>query len=492
MKIRLITTKARYARIRTLILLITLLSSFVLHPSSLAHAQAAAVLTTLHSFGAVTNSSGDALDGANPTAGLVQGSDGYFYGTTHVGGRYGECGTVFKITSNGYLTTLYAFGSITNVYGVSLDGAGPNGLVQGSDGNFYGTTFFSQGSVFRITPSGDLTNLYSFIGGSNGDYPSAGLVQGSDGYLYGTTSDERSGFGTVFQISTNGVLTNLYSFTGGNDGANPFAGLVQGSDGYLYGTTWDDSGASIDGEFGPGTVFQISTNGALRTLYAFGMVTNANNDALDGANPAAGLVQGSDGNFYGTTYGGGTNDFGTVFEISTNGVLTNLHSFTGGNDGANPEAGLMQGSDGYFYGMTEYGGTYSNGTVFQISTNGDLTTLYSFTGGDDGWSPLAGLVQANDGSLYGTTEIGGLYGYGTVFRLTIVPEFQAATLTNNSLSLAWSTEAGGTYQLQYTSDLTSTNWINLNNPVTATGATLSTTDSLTNAPQRFYRLVLSP
>ena len=134
----------------------------------------------------------------------------------------------------------------------------------------------------------------------------------------------------------------------------------------------------------------------------------------------------------------------------------------------------------------------TTGTVFEISTNGALTTLYSFTGGNDGGSPYGDLVQGSDGNFYGTTEYGGQGGAGTIFRLTIVPEFQAVTLNNGTLSLTWSTERGGMYQLQSNSDLSSTNWINLGSPITATGATLSTTDIITNGPERFYRLVLSP
>ncbi len=233
-------------------------------------------------------------------------------------------------------------------------------------------------------------------------------------------------------------------------------------------------------------MFRITTNGALTGLHSF--------TGYDGAFPS-GLVQGRDGYFYGTTQGG--RGYGSVFKISTNGDLTSLYSFTGTNDGASPNAGLVQGSDGYFYGTTQYGGTVSAsiggfGTVFRISTNGALTTLHLFTGGNDGANPQAALLQGSDGSFYGTTSTGGAGGVGTVFRLTIVPEFQAVTLTNSTLSLTWTTEAGATYQLQYASDLSSSNWINLSGPVTATGATLSTTDSLTNGPQRFYRLMLSP
>ena len=270
---------------------------------------------------------------------------------------------------------------------------------------------------------------------------------------------------------------------------------MQGSDGLLYGTT------QYGGTNGLGTVFKISTNGALTTLYSFGVETNEDGFALDGASPEAGLVQGSDGSFYGTTSAGGNEDTGTVFKISGNGSLTSLYSFDNYvDDGRIPSSGLVQGSDGNFYGTTAQGGTSSwsfqnmhfdgYGTVFKISTNGVLTSLYSFNYGSDvGFYPLAGLVVGHDGSLYGTTSGGGQGGAGTVFRLTIVPEFQALTVANGTLNLTWSTEAGGTYQLQYNSDLTSTNWINLGNPIPATASTLTATDALTNGPQRFYRLM---
>ncbi len=429
-------------------------------------AQAAVVLTTLHSFGVCTN-------GANPYGGLVQGSDGNFYGTTGYGGT-NNAGTVFKISTTGALSSLYSFtggndgsgpvaglvqgrdgylygttgggakggggkngcgtvfkistdGALTSLYSFTggNDGSGPlAGLVRGSDGNFYGTTCYGgawpgqngQGTVFKISTNGALATLYSFTGGSDGAHPFAAMVQGSDGNFYGTTCyggtwPGQNGQGTVFKISPNGVLTSLHSFTGGNDGGYPFAGLVQSSDGNFYGTTYY-GGRSGDN----GTVFKISPDGALTSLYSF---TGGN----DGRSPRSGLVQGHDGYFYGTTAGGGTNYAGTVFKISPNGALTGWYSFTGGNDGSGPLAGLVQGSGGYFYGMTPNGGANGdNGTVFEVSSNGALTTLYSFTGCNDGENPEAGLLQGSDGNFYGTTSAGGDPNYnrdwGTVFEIS--------------------------------------------------------------------------
>ncbi len=176
-------------------------------------------------------------------------------------------------------------------------------------------------------------------------------------------------------------------------------------------------------------------------------------------------------------------------------VLTTLHSFGVFTNGSSPCGGLVQDSDGNIYGTTSSGGTHSAGTVLEISTNGALTSLYSFTGANNGAQPTAELVRGSDGNFYGTTSFGGAGGAGTVFRLTIVPAapvFQPVSLTNGMLSLTWSTEAGETYQLQHNSDLTSTNWTNLGSAATATGATLSATDTVANGPPRFFRVALLP
>ena len=353
--------------------------------------------TTLHSF--------NGGDGRSPEATLVQGSDGNFYGTTVLGGTHSK-GTVFKIDAAGSLTTLHSFS------GPPGDGALPfAGLVQGSDGNFYGTTasggVLFQGTVFRMTPSGAVTVLHSFnFFSGEGAVPYAGPVQGSDGNFYGTTLLGGAHFkGTVFKIDATGSLTTLHSFSGSpNDGANPIAGLIQGSDGNFYGTT-GSGGAHFQG-----TVFRITPTGTVTVLHSFSGHPN------EGTLPFAGLVQGNDGNFYGTTAFGGAHFKGTVFKIDATGSLTTLHSFSGSpSEGANPVAGLVQGNDGNFYGTTALGGAQLKGTLFSIDAAGNLTMLHSFSGSSgEGAVPFAGLVQGSDGNFYGTTALGGAHSAGTV------------------------------------------------------------------------------
>src|SRR5208283_5109939 len=369
----------------------------------------AQTLTTLHSF--------DGTDGASPYAALVQDTDGNLYGTTLYGGPNSctypgigtifSCGTVFKITPSGTLATLYNFCSQSGC----TDGQFPYaGLIQGSDGNLYGTTSFGgangDGTVFRITPSGTLTTLHSFAG-TDGAAGYAGLVQGTDGNFYGTTFGGPAN-GTVFKITPSGTLTTLYTFCFSCTGAGPYAGLVQGTDGNFYGTTFNGGGNGV------GTVFTITPGGTLTTLYSF----CSQSGCTDGANPYAALVQGTDGNFYGTTLGGAAN--GTVFKMTPGGTLTTLYTFCYGCTGVSPYAALVQGTDGNFYGTTE-GGTNHDGTIFKITPSGTLTTLHSFDG-TDGAAVYAGLVQGTGGNFYGTTAQGGgsgncSGGCGTVFKL---------------------------------------------------------------------------
>jgi uncharacterized repeat protein (TIGR03803 family) len=461
-------------------------------------------LTTLWQF------SGLPAVPANPEAGLVQGSDSNFYGTSYNGGTNGASsggyGTIFKMTPQGTVTTLYQFGN------TPIDGENPQaGLVQGNDGNFYGTTYNGGtqgyegnggGTVFRISSSGSLTILWSFCSMQDefgdcldGAYPQAGLVQGSDSNFYGTTSGSGSGpsgYGTVFKITSEGTLTTLWQFSGGTDGAVPEAGLVQDGDGDFYGTTYN-GGTNDDG-----TVFGITPQGTLTVLYQFGGLPT------DGQNPQAGLVLGYDGNFYGTTSSGGTNGWGTVFKITAQGTLTTLHQFSGyPSDGDSPQAGLVLGSDDNFYGTTYNGGTNDEGTVFKITSQGTLTTLWQFGNGPtDGQNPQAGLVQGDDGSFYGTTSTGGTNNNGTTFKLSVPllpppPPFQITSIvrTNvNDLLITWNTTgtnnivqvgagvgAAGSFSTNSVTDLT-------NIVVTTATTNLWDVGAATNKPARYYRI----
>ena len=352
----------------------------------------AQTFTTMHSF--------DGTDGALPYAGLVQASDGNLYGTTEAFGASGY-GTVFKITPSGKLTTMHSFDG--------TDGAYPYaGLTQAINGNLYGTTYEggtdNDGTVFKITSNGRLTTLHSFDG-RDGSRSTAGLIQATNGDLYGTTLyGGTSGGGSVFKITTGGKLTTLGSFC-----CNPYAGLVQTTDGNLYGTT-EDGGAN-----GYGAVFKITPSGKLTTLHSFRYGL--------GYDPTAGLAQATDGNFYGTTYEGGSHHLrnGTVFKITPSGKLTTLVNFDV-TDGSYPDAELVQATDGNLYGTTLEGGANDHGTVFKITPSGTLTTVYSFCSKSacaDGAFPAAGLIQATNGTFYGTTEDGGANGYGAVFSLSV-------------------------------------------------------------------------
>jgi uncharacterized repeat protein (TIGR03803 family) len=376
---------------------------------------AAAIASPAQTFNTLVN-----FDGANGVEpeymSLVQGIDGNLYGTTYSGGAHGG-GTVFKITPGGALTTLYKFCARANC----ADGQDPAaGLVLATDENFYGTTANGganrRGTVFKITSAGALTTLYSFCarnGCPDGEIPNAGLVQGTDGNFYGTTylGGAPAGHGTIFKITPGGVLTTLLRFRY-FEGDNPEAGLVQGTNGDFYGTT--PVGGTHDGN---GTVFRITPRGTRNTLYNFCAEANC----ADGAGPFAGLVQAIDGNFYGTTEGGGAASSGTVFKITPRGALSTLYSFcTQANcaDGAGPLAGLVQAIDENFYGTTAVGGVNGDGTVFKITPRGALSTLHSFDF-TDGSGPVGGLVQATNGSFYGTTGGGGANNYGTVFSLSV-------------------------------------------------------------------------
>jgi len=377
----------------------------------------------------------DGTNGDRPFAGLMLGQDGNFYGTTQGGGEHHK-GTIFKMTPKGALDVLFSFDG--------TNGFSPVGeLVQGKDGSLYGTTArggknynsvyeYGSGTIFRIRTDGTaFTNLHLFSGATDGYEVAGGLAFGRDGNLYGMTKmGGAKGMGTAFGISPDGAFKTL-RFLDSSTGGLPDSGLILAHDGNLYGTM------AVGGKFYNGTLFRLDTNGTLTTLFSL----NHTNLFPLSRNK---MVQGADGAFYGTTeFGGpynnaqiGNNDFGdgTVFKLTTNGAVRTLVCFNGWN-GAHPRGALIQAQDGNFYGTTVFGKIGTNeakgcGTIFSVTTNGSLTTLYSFAGPGfahgmtNGSGPL-GLARDSSGNFYGTTVLGGenarsvTYGWGTVFRFVI-------------------------------------------------------------------------
>ena len=362
-----------------------------------------------------------------PLSGLILDDKGALYGTFYRSSSFEGGGGVFKLTpsGSGYSeSTLWGFGG-------ENDGSSPSaGLVFDGKGALYGTTafggYYRSGTVFKLTPSGSGYSesiLHSFWGGSDGANPHAGLIFDDKGALYGTTSGGYNGSGTVFKLTPSGSGYSesiLYSFSGGSDGANPYAGLIFDDKGALYGTT------SAGGHKGSGTVFKLTPSGSAyseSTLYRF-------QGGNDGANPYAGLIFDEKGALYGTTAGGGSNGFGTVFNLTPFGSSeygeTVLLSFGGRNGGAHPDAGLIFNKKGELYGTTSRGGRYGFGTAFKLTTSGSgysqgysERVLHNFNFNNGAW-PEAGLTFGTTGTLYGTTSRGGKHGYdslGTVFEL---------------------------------------------------------------------------
>ena len=457
-------------------------------------------------------------DGARPLAGLTQASDGSLYGTTAEGGSTFRDvsstggGTVFRLDTAGNLVTLYNFGTPDsgdpaspgsfpesklldardgNLYGTTTGGFGcvfklskagvlevvarvadtfhrSNGdLIQATDGSIFGTVApryptysawvyrvdpaglvtttyqwrypmasystgliqawngslygMTVGTVFRLDPSGTLVTLHTFVD-SEGTQPAANLLQASDGALYGTTAaGGTADYGTIFRIDTSGAFTTLHDFGTGQNGAFP-TGIIEGVEGVFYGTT-------RDGGFGAGTVFRLDSTGASGTLHRF---TGQARDGGDGATPGP-LRRGSDGWLYGTTQDFGPFNFGTVFRMSTGGELTTLHAFTGYDTGP-PTGGVLEASNGSFYGQTW-------NTVFKLEPSGSFITLHTFDALAGGVGYPQRLIQGHDGHLYGVTAgggFGGIFKLGLNGGLTTVHEF---TGTDGGLPLATLTQA---------------------------------------------------
>jgi len=341
----------------------------------------------------------------NPYVGVVYvSSQNAFYGTSLYGGNDGG-GCTYKVTAAGVVTREYSFDASTQ--GVFPIG----GLCLAKDGNLYGTCYeygtYAEGTTWKEAPtSASVTGEVQFNGIDNGAGPASAMMQASDGNLYGAANFSGPyGFGTLFRFASSGTTSNITVLTAfdGLNGEYPSPVLVQGTDGYLYGTA--ENGGEY--ESSAGTIYRVSLSGNFTLLHSF-------DGTNDGAVPIAGLIQGVDGNFYGTTLQGGAFNEGTVFEIQPSGAFTTLYSFTGAADGAEPWGGLIQATDGNLYGTTQEGGTYGDGTVFQIAPTGSLTTIAEFDG-YQGALCEGYLVQGPDGNLYGTTYNGGLDGVGAFF-----------------------------------------------------------------------------
>jgi uncharacterized repeat protein (TIGR03803 family) len=377
----------------------------------------AQTFTTLVSF--------DGSNGGNPQQALVQGLNGNLYGTTTGGDSAHQFGTVFEMTPAGTLNTLHTFSG-------GSDGLVPLGLVQASSGNFlYGTTLgqgtgcarVDCGTVFKITPSGTLSTLHVF-NSADGSEPTT-LMLGIDGNLYGATSrggnikscvnNFTAGCGTVYKVTPAGQLTTLYAFCLQQqcaDGALPRT-LIQAGNGMFYGITYVGGSPTCKlSNLAPGcgTLYEISASGTFKVLHLFG--------GSEGVGPVS-LIQGADGQLYGTTSSGGENGWGTIFTVGRSGTVTPLHAFSPSEGGGNL---IIQTTDGNFYGTAFDGGANGYGTIFEVTPTGTLTVLHNFSV-TDGEFAEAPLVQSTSGKFYGTTEQGAnnlcvfVSGCGTVFSL---------------------------------------------------------------------------
>lgn len=429
------------------------------------------------------------IDNTNTPAGsLVLGADdGVLYGTAN--GNASGFNSIFRINRDGsYFQTVHVFGSDAPYVLSSGNYRIESSVLAGIGGFLYGTTPLggtnNAGTVFKMGRDGSsYTVLHSF---SSTDGTPTRLMQAVDGTLYG------DGFFSIFSLDTNGNYFALHTNTAATDGNSPLGALILPTNGMLYGTMYQNGSNSA------GTIFRINTNGGgFQVLHSFPATTS------DGKNPVGSLVQGGDGALYGTTYNGGTNNFGTVYKINLDGSgYTVLYSFTNAPDGQNPAAGLTLGIDGSLYGTTEKGGANgggvgTDGTIFKINLDGSgYRKLYDFGAlAFDGVAPDAGMVRgpASDGTVvfYGTASKNlGTSTYGTVFALVVNPPLSitpaAYPANGNQVTLFWPAWAQGAV-LQSTTNLTSGTWSTVSNGMPLTGV------QVTNAgPNVYYRLSWPP
>ena len=371
---------------------------------------ASAQLAVIHDFGTQLN------DGKHSLSSMLLASDGNLYGTTESGGAF-DGGTVFRVSPSGTVTVLYSFGSAPN------DGLDPGAdLVQADDGYLYGTTpsggaNAGAGTIFKISTLGAYLKLYDFGAfASDGTDPDAGLVQGPDGYLYGTTTfggPYQAFNGTLFRISTAGAYSQVHAFGATpEEGEWPVSGLTVAGNGDLYGTThFSGPRGQPMLQLGAGTVYKYKAADGISRLHEFG---GADECPPDGAGPWGSLILGSDGNLYGTTRSGGVHDQGTVFRVTPTGVLTILYEFGSiPKDGREPASRLVRLANGGLLGTTRFGGAHESanswgGTAFMLAPDGTYTLLHSFGATEDDPQFLdSGLTMGTDGNFYGTSVNGG-------------------------------------------------------------------------------------
>jgi uncharacterized repeat protein (TIGR03803 family) len=386
-------SSAMCALARLVLVLVVLVS--IVFQTELAQAQ---TFKVLHKFAGSS--------GAYPYGGLMQDSAGTLYGTTYSGGSF-SAGTIFAL--------IYGAGPVLHSFRGS-DGSIPKGgLIRDQNGVLYGTTqeggAFGLGTVFALSNTGSLTTLHSFAGGSDGEYPFGGLVRDAQGNLYGTTQNggdttcsPPDGCGTVWKLSSSGTETVLHNFSGTDGGIPAYGSLLLDKAGNLYGVT------AYGGPSNDGVIFRITTSGSYTVLHNF--------TGADGSLAYGTPVPDGGGNLYGTAAQGGTYGGGTVWKLSSTGALTVLHHFTGGTgDGAYPLAGLVRDTTGNLYGVTYYGGSAGQGSVFKVKGRA-FTLLHSFNCASDGCYPVGALIRDENGILYGTGNVGGAHGVGTVWKLT--------------------------------------------------------------------------
>lgn len=383
--------------------------------------------------------------GENPVSSLVRGTDGYLYGMAPNGGTYGT-GTIFRISTSGEMFILKNFD-------LNVDGGYPKGsLIQASDGNFWGMTSSGPnsggGAIFKITPDGKYTLVRPFSSSTDGGWPEGHLTEASDGYLYGITrGGGASGNGTIFRLKVDGTsFSVLKSLNGTTEGGQSYGSLMQASDGAFYGMT------RSGGTYSYGVIFRYAASTGYKVLKHL-------NAATDGSYPTGDLVQGKDGYLYGMTPSGVSYN-GIAFKIKMDGAsFSKIHDMGASGEGFNPSGSLLLASDGFFYGITPYLSGGYGGAIFKMTSGGTITVVKKLTPATDGNQSIGSLIQLPDSSFYGMTQYGGKYTNGTVFKLkgstfTLLAHMNGASQGNvpqDNLALGKDsayfgvTQYGGTY-----------------------------------------------